>query len=73
MAGQDGLHRSSDSCIAGVCGGLAEYLDWSPTVVRVLYVAVSLISAAFPGILVYLILWILMPGPGPRVHTETDS
>ncbi|HVL67039.1 MAG TPA: PspC domain-containing protein [Vicinamibacterales bacterium] len=47
--------------IAGVCGGLAQALGWSPTVVRVLYVLVSVLSAAFPGILVYLILWIVMP------------
>jgi phage shock protein PspC (stress-responsive transcriptional regulator) len=44
-----------------VCGGIAEWLDWSPTLVRVLYVVVSVLSAAFPGILVYIALWILMP------------
>jgi len=47
--------------IAGVCGGLAEWLGWDPTVLRVVYIAVSVISAAFPGILAYIILWILMP------------
>ena len=47
--------------IAGVCGGLAEWLGWDPTLVRILYVAVSLISAAFPGLLAYVVLWILMP------------
>lgn len=47
--------------IAGVCGGLAEYFDMDPTVVRLLYVVVSVMSVAFPGILVYLILWIIMP------------
>ena len=45
----------------GVCGGLAEWLGWDPTLVRVLYVLVSIGSAAFPGLLVYVILWILMP------------
>ena len=49
--------------IAGVCGGLAERLGWSANRVRVLYVIVSILSAAFPGTLVYLILWFLMPGP----------
>ena len=53
--------------IAGVCGGLAEWLDWDPTVVRVLYVLVSVLSAAFPGILVYLILWLVVPR-APREH-----
>ena len=47
--------------IAGVCGGLAEWLGWDPTVVRVLYIVVSVLSAAFPGILVYLILWVVVP------------
>ncbi len=47
--------------IAGVCGGLAVWLGWDVTLVRVLYVAVSLLSAAFPGLLAYLILWLLMP------------
>jgi phage shock protein PspC (stress-responsive transcriptional regulator) len=47
--------------IAGVCGGLAEWLGWDPTLVRILYVVVSVLSVAFPGILVYLLLWLLMP------------
>ncbi|MBN2370841.1 MAG: PspC domain-containing protein [Vicinamibacteria bacterium] len=56
------LHRSpTNRMIAGVCGGLAEWLGWDPTLVRVLYVALSVLSAAFPGMLVYIILWIVMP------------
>jgi phage shock protein C len=47
--------------IAGVCGGIAEYLGVDPTVVRVLYVIVSLLSAAFPGLIAYIILIFLMP------------
>jgi phage shock protein PspC (stress-responsive transcriptional regulator) len=57
-----GLQRSRDQrMIAGVCGGIAEWLGWSASVVRLLYVIVSVASAAFPGILAYVILWILMP------------
>jgi len=60
MAGK--LHRSSsDRIIAGVCGGFAEWLGWNPTTFRILFVLVSILSVAFPGILVYLILWIVMP------------
>ncbi|MFN0010192.1 MAG: PspC domain-containing protein [Phycisphaerales bacterium] len=56
------LHRSNQRrVIAGVCGGFAEWLGWDATLVRGLYVLVSILSAAFPGILVYLILWVLMP------------
>ena len=56
------LRRSRRSrLVAGVCGGLAEWLGWDATLVRVLYVAVSVLSAAFPGILVYVILWVIVP------------
>lgn len=50
-----------DKIIAGVCGGLAKTLGWDPTLVRILYVIVSIASAAFPGILVYIILWAAVP------------
>ena len=50
-----------DRKLAGVCGGLAEWLGWDPTVVRLLYLLVSVVSAAFPGILVYLVLWVVVP------------
>lgn len=57
------LRKSRNRMIAGVCGGLAEWLGWDPTVVRVVYVLVSILSVAFPGILVYIILWLVMPPP----------
>lgn len=47
--------------IAGVCGGIANWLGWDPTAVRVLYVVVSILSAAFPGVLAYVVLWAVMP------------
>ncbi|AQS58734.1 PspC domain-containing protein [Desulforamulus ferrireducens] len=47
--------------IAGVCGGLAEYFDMDPTVVRVIYIIVSILSAAFPGLLIYLMLVFVIP------------
>ena len=46
---------------AGVIGGLADYLGLDPTLSRVAYVLLSVFSAAFPGILVYILLWILIP------------
>ena len=56
------LQRSrQNKWIAGVCGGIAEWLGWNPHLVRVLYVVGSVVSVAFPGIVVYLILWIIMP------------
>jgi phage shock protein PspC (stress-responsive transcriptional regulator) len=55
------LTRSQDRVIAGVCGGLAEWFGWPPTRFRIVYVIVSILSAAFPGTLVYLVLWFVMP------------
>ena len=56
------LRRSrKHKIIAGVCGGLADWLGWSPTLVRVLFVLVSILSAAFPGLIVYIVMWVLMP------------
>lgn len=55
------LHRSSNRVVAGVCGGVAEYFDIDPTLIRVLYAVLTFFSAAFPGIILYIILMILMP------------
>ncbi|HEU4858134.1 MAG TPA: PspC domain-containing protein [Rhodanobacteraceae bacterium] len=56
------LRRSrSNRMLAGVIGGLADYFGLDPTLARVIYVLVSIFSAAFPGILVYILLWILVP------------
>lgn len=61
MARRKLFRSTSYRMIAGVCGGLAEYIDWDPTMVRLIYVLVSVFSAAFPGILVYIIAWFIMP------------
>ncbi|WCE03376.1 PspC domain-containing protein [Pseudoxanthomonas sp. JBR18] len=56
------LARSlNDRMIAGVMGGIARRFGWNATLVRVLFVVISIASVAFPGILVYLLLWLLMP------------
>lgn len=56
------LRRSQrHKMIGGVCGGIAEWLGWSPNAVRILYVVISVLSVAFPGIIVYIVLWALMP------------
>lgn len=55
------LQRSSNKMIAGVCAGIAEYLGLDVTLVRVLYVLISIFSAGFPGLLIYIILWFVMP------------
>ena len=54
------LYRSMhDRQIAGVCGGLAEYLNTDPTLVRLVFVALTLLGG--PGLLLYIIAWVIMP------------
>ena len=55
------LTRSNNQMIAGVCAGIAEYVGWDITLVRVIYAILSVFSAGFPGLLLYIILWIVMP------------
>ncbi|CAN5707820.1 PspC domain-containing protein [soil metagenome] len=52
---------SSNKVIAGVVGGLARRFDVDTTLIRVAYVCVSILSAAFPGLIVYIVLWVVMP------------
>lgn len=60
------LTKSDNKIVSGVCAGIAEYLGWDTTVVRVIYVCLSLFSAGFPGLLLYLVLSIVMPRPANR-------
>lgn len=55
------LVRSKDRILGGVCAGLAKWLGWDVTLVRLAYILISILSAAFPGTIVYIILWIVMP------------
>jgi phage shock protein C len=55
------LLRSSNRILGGVCGGIAEYFDVDPTVIRVAYALLSFFSAAYPGIVLYIILLVLIP------------
>ncbi len=62
MSTRKGLTRDSgEAMIAGVCAGVARYYGWSVMGTRVVYVIVSALSVAFPGILFYLLLWLLLP------------
>lgn len=54
------LTRSNNRMLAGVCAGLAEYFGWDVTVVRILYVLATIFTA-FSGIIIYIVLWLVMP------------
>jgi phage shock protein C len=65
------LRRSrSNRMFAGVVAGLANYLGMDVSLARVLYVLISIFSAAFPGILVYLILWVVVPQEDEREQQQ---
>ncbi len=55
------LRRSDDKIIAGVCAGIASYFGLDVTIVRCAYVLLTLLSVAFPGTLIYILLWIIIP------------
>lgn len=68
-----GLYRSRRrNMIAGVMGGIAERYGWNANLLRLIFVIVSICSAAFPGIIVYLVLWLLMP-KAPRQQDAHQS
>ena len=61
MASGKRLTRSRDKMVAGVLAGIANYLDMDPTIVRIIYVVLSIASIGFPGLLAYVIMWAIIP------------
>lgn len=55
------LYRSRDKMLGGVCAGLADYFDVDPTLIRLIYVGLTIFTAAFPGALAYLVFWMVVP------------
>ena len=74
MSNGKALVRSRDKMIAGVCAGIAEYFGWEVSLFRVVFVLASILSAAFPGILVYVVMWVIMPAPAEvtTVHRPSE-
>ena len=59
------LYRSrNDRWIAGVCGGIGEYLEIDPNVIRVSWAIVTALTGFLPGIAIYILLWIILPQRG---------
>jgi phage shock protein PspC (stress-responsive transcriptional regulator) len=55
------MRSVDDRIFAGVCGGLAEYFDFDPVLVRIAYAFLTIFTA-FSGLIFYIVLWIVMPG-----------
>ena len=65
------LYRSKKNCvIGGVCGGIAEYFDIDPTLVRLLAILIFFFGGS--GIIAYIIGWIIIP-QNPNGNTEDNS
>ena len=66
------LYRSeTNRWLLGVCGGLGEYFDLDPTLIRVLFIVFALVFGG--GFLLYLILWIIIPMKPPEIETSEDA
>lgn len=71
---QSGLYRSSQhKMIAGVIGGVADRFGWNANLLRIIFVSISILSAAFPGILIYLILWFIIPAQNQQLHAPAST
>ena len=55
------MRSATDSKLAGICGGLGVYLDADPTIIRLVWVLIVLFSGIFPGVIVYLLTWLIIP------------
>ena len=61
MTTQKRLTRSKDKMVAGVLAGIGNYFDIDPTIVRIVYVVLTIASIGFPGLIAYLIMWAVIP------------
>ena len=66
------LTRSTDTMLAGVCSGIAEYFDLDPTLVRVCYAVLTIFTTCFPGLLLYLLLILIMPA-APQASAPSSN
>lgn len=55
------MRSRSDRWVAGICGGIGDYFDVDPALVRLVYMLLTFFSAGFPGVMIYLVLWLVMP------------
>lgn len=64
------LTKSYNKRLSGVCGGIAEYFDIDPTAVRLGYICLELFSGAFPGIILYIVMALILPDPDTKLIDE---
>ncbi len=67
------LTRSANKILAGVCGGIADYFEVDPTLVRVIYAVLAVFSTCFPGLILYIILLLIMPPADSNNTNDKDN
>ena len=67
------LTRSTNKILAGVCGGIADYFEVDPTLVRVIYAVLAVFSTCFPGLILYIILLLIMPPADSNNTNDKDN
>ena len=70
---QKKLTRSTNKILAGVCGGIADYFEVDPTLVRVIYAVLAVFSTCFPGLILYIILLLIMPPADSNNTNDKDN
>lgn len=65
------VRSRDDKMIAGVCAGLADYLDVDVTIVRVVTVALAIFGGG--GLLLYAVMWLLMPAADSQATSPQDT
>ncbi len=68
------LYRSKKNrVISGVCAGIAEYLNIDPTIVRLIYILLTIFTAVAPFVIIYLIMWIIVPEQPEFIDTDINK
>ncbi|MDG6256103.1 MAG: PspC domain-containing protein [Methanomicrobiaceae archaeon] len=70
MAEKRLVRSKSDRMLAGVCGGIGEYFDVDSNIVRVIWIVITVLSGFFPGILIYILVWLIVPENGSEEPIE---
>lgn len=67
------MKSATDKKISGVCGGIAEYFGIDPTIVRLVYILLSVFTASFPGIIIYIAFALAMPEDDGTIDTNATQ
>lgn len=68
------LYRNiNNKMLCGVCSGIADYFGIDPTIVRVIYAILSLFTASFPGLILYVVLALIIPSDNGMIDTDAKD